>query len=275
MTDRIQSAHRASALVLLDKAWRVVATGFAFALFGVGALMLGIFLGADMVLVRARPATKIKVSRRVIGLLCGLYIRTLRGLCLLSYQCDDFSQLDCRGKLIIANHPTLLDAVFLMALIPNATFIAKAAMTRHFFTGAIARLAGYIANDQDGVALLESAKQSLANGEALVIFPEGTRTTDAVPKFKRGAANIAVATGCNIIPLRLSCEPPTLRKNQKWYDVPPRKPHFVISVLAEITLRQVIDTERPAGIQARQLNDYLQNCLMRPAPASDLPANLS
>ena len=261
-------------MILLDRAWRIAATGFSFALFGVGALMLGIFLGADLVLMRARPATKIKVARRAIALLCGMYIRTLRGLGLLTYQCDDFSQLDCRGKLIIANHPTLLDAVFLMALIPNATFVAKAAMTRHFFTGAIARLAGYIANDQDGIALLEGAKESLAKGEALVIFPEGTRTTDAVPKFKRGAANIAVATDCNIIPVRISCEPPTLRKNQKWYDVPPRKPHFVFRVLAEITLRNVIDTERPVGIQARQLNDYLQNCLTQAAPAGDLPANL-
>lgn len=261
-------------MIVLDRAWRIAATGFSFALFGVGALMLGIFLGADLVLMRARPATKIKVARRAIALLCGMYIRTLRGLGLLTYQCDDFSQLDCRGKLIIANHPTLLDAVFLMALIPNATFVAKAAMTRHFFTGAIARLAGYIANDQDGIALLEGAKESLAKGEALVIFPEGTRTTDAVPKFKRGAANIAVATDCNIIPVRISCEPPTLRKNQKWYDVPPRKPHFVFRVLAEITLRNVIDTERPVGIQARQLNDYLQNCLTQAAPVSDLQANL-
>ena len=259
---------------LPNRLWRVPATGFAFALFGLGALCLGLFLGADLLLVRASTATRIRVVRRAIALLCGLYLRVLKGLGLLTYQCDGFAKLDCRGKLVVANHPTLLDAVFLMALVPNATFVAKAAMTRNFFTGGIARLAGYIANDQEGVALLDGAKHALAKGDALVIFPEGTRTNDAAPKFKRGAANIAVANGCNIIPIHINCEPPSLRKNQKWYDVPPRTPHFVIRPLPEITLRNVIDTERPVGIQARQLNDYLQNCLTQVEPAGHRPANL-
>lgn len=259
---------------LLDRTWRVAATGFAFVLFGLGALCLGMFLGADLLLVRARPATRIRVVRRVIALLCGCYLRAIKRLGLVTYQCEGFAGLDSRGKLVVANHPTLLDAVFLMALVPNATFVAKAAMTRNFFTGGIARLAGYIANDQEGVALLAGAKEALARGETLVIFPEGTRTNDAAPKFKRGAANIAVANACNIIPVSISCEPPTLRKKQKWYDVPPRKPHFIIRTLPEITLRNVIDAERPVGIQARQLNDYLQNCLTQTEAAGNPPANL-
>lgn len=257
----------------LNKMWRVAATGFAFVLFGLGGLSLGLFLGADLLLVRARPATKIRVVRRVISLLCAWYIRTLRCLGLLTYHCEGFAGLDWRGKLIVANHPTLLDAVFLMALVPNATFVAKASMTRHAMVGAAARLAGYIANDQEGVQLLDRAKEALQQGQALVIFPEGTRTGDAAPKFKRGAANIAIATGCTIIPIHISCDPPTLRKNQKWYDVPPRKPHFVISVLPEIRLHQVIDTGRPIGVQARYLNTYLQRCLLQVEPADSLSAN--
>jgi 1-acyl-sn-glycerol-3-phosphate acyltransferase len=247
---------------LLDRAWRVVATGFAFMLFGLGGLCLGLFLGADLLLVRAGPATKIRVARCAIGVLCACYIKTLRGLGLLTYQCEGFMDAEWRGKLIVANHPTLLDAVFLMALIPNATFVAKASMTRHAMVGAAARLAGYIANDQEGAELLEQAKQALERGEALVIFPEGTRTSGPVVKFKRGAANIAVATGCPVVPIQIRCEPITLRKNQKWYDVPPCKPNFTFRVLPEITLRHVIETDRPTGIQARQLNNYLQHCLM-------------
>jgi 1-acyl-sn-glycerol-3-phosphate acyltransferase len=259
----------------LDRIWRVAATGFAFALFGLGALCLSLFLGADLLLMRIGPATKIRVVRHAIATLCSIYLRTVKGLGLLTYECDDFAQLDCRGKLIVANHPTLLDAVFLMAMVPNATFVAKAAMTRHFFTGGIARLAGYIANDQEGVALLDGAKHALLKGDALVIFPEGTRTNNATPKFKRGAANIAIAAGCNIVPVRISCNPPALRKNQKWYDVPPRKPHFMIGILPEITPRHVIDTERPIGVQARQLTQYLQNCLTQVEPAGGSPANSS
>lgn len=264
-----------SGLALVDRAWRVVATGLAFLVFGVGALDLGVLLGAYLLLVRLEPARRVQVVRRSIRFFCRLYLGTLKYIGLLTYESHGFDQLDCRGKLVVANHPTLLDAVFLMALIPNATFVAKAAMTRHALTGGIARLAGYIANDQEGVELLEHAVQALQRGEALVIFPEGTRTSGAVPKFKRGAANIAVACRCPIVPVHITCEPITLQKNQKWYDIPPRKPRFSFRVLPEIAIESVIDTSRPSGIQARHLTQYLQSCLMRAETVNVPPVTLS
>jgi len=266
--------HKAFGFEVIDRVWRVFATGLAFLVFGVGALDLGLLLGGYLLLARLSLAKRVEVVRGSIRFFCRLYLRTLKFLGLMSYDYQGFEHLDCRGKLIVANHPTLLDAVFLMALIPNATFVAKAAMTRHALTGGIARLAGYIANDEEGIDLSEHAVQSLQRGEALVIFPEGTRTSGGVPKFKRGAANIAIASRCPMVPVKITCEPITLQKNQKWYDIPPRKPRFGLCVLPEIVIESVIDTSRPSGIQARQLTQYLQNRLMQTEPVGKPAATM-
>lgn len=215
------------------------------------------------------------VVRAAITKLCRLHIQMLKTIGLVSYDCHGFDGLSVSGKLIVANHPTLLDAVFLMALVPNATFIMKAAMMNNPFTGGIARLAHYIPNDEKGIQLLEDAASALRRGEALVIFPAGTRSSEEVSKFKRGAANIAVASSCRIISVHIRCRPITLQKNKKWYHVPPRKPHFEIRVLSEFAVQDVIDTSRPTGVQARHLNRYLEACLAEREPIDERPANFA
>lgn len=254
------------------RSWRRISTALAFFIFGCGALLLGLVLGLVLPLARLAADKRTRLVRESIRHLCRFYLRILRNLGLFTYRYHGFQGVDPAGKLIVANHPTLLDAIFLMVLIPNATFVVKAAMARHWLIGGVARLAGYIPNDQDGLDLLERATSALQRGEALVIFPAGTRSSGGDVKFKRGAANIAVATGCRIIPLRIDCHPLALQKNQKWYHVPPRKPHFAFRALPEIVVQDVIDTSRPTGIQARHLNEYLQNCLNRYESNNELPA---
>ncbi len=95
-----------------------------------------------------------------------------------------------------------------------------------------------------------------------MIFPEGTRTEDAGIKFKRGAANIALIADCLIVPVVIDCNPLTLRKCEKWYQLPPDKPHFYIKALADVRVSALIDTSCPSGVQARHLTRALQNLLV-------------
>ena len=84
-------------------------------------------------------------------------------------------------------------------------------------------------------AMYENAKDSLRAGNNLVIFPEGTRTpADGSLRLQRGAANIAVRGGFALTPVVIRCEPPTLRKGDKWYQVPVRRPRYVIDVREDI-----------------------------------------
>ncbi|MGA7949349.1 MAG: lysophospholipid acyltransferase family protein [Thiobacillaceae bacterium] len=92
----------------------------------------------------------------------------------------DISALDAlraEGPLVIApNHPCLLDAVMVISRLPNMTCIMKVDIVDNVFLGAGARLAGYIRNDAR-LSMIKQAVAELKNGNHLLIFPEGTRTT--------------------------------------------------------------------------------------------------
>src|SRR5690606_3555824 len=96
------------------------------------------------------------------------------------------------GLLVLANHPCLIDVVFLIAFTPNPDCIVKGGLLANPAMRGYLRLTGFLRNDR-GAELIEDARSSLAAGSALIIFPEGTRTQPGQPlQFQRGAANVAL-----------------------------------------------------------------------------------
>lgn len=237
--------------------WRLAATGFSVVLFALGALLLGVLLAPFILLLPWPQARRRQLARKSIQRWVKFYVWVVCKLGLLTVEFEGEEALSQPGVLVVANHPTLLDAVLLMAVMPNATFVMKAAMAHNPFTRWIVALADYIPNDEVGVALVEKAAMALRAGETLMIFPEGTRTQGDELKFKRGAANIALAAGCPLLPVVIDCQPKTLRKGEPWYQIPPSKPHFSLRVLPLMDLDQLIDRSQPPGLQARALTATL------------------
>jgi 1-acyl-sn-glycerol-3-phosphate acyltransferase len=81
-----------------------------------------------------------------------------------------------RGLIVVANHPSMLDAVMLVARLPRAACIMKANLVHNPLLGAAVRLARYIRNDAT-FGMVKRAVEDLKGGGQLVLFPEGTRTT--------------------------------------------------------------------------------------------------
>ena len=241
--------------------WRLLATAFSFVLFAIGALLLAILLAPLIRLLPWPEQRRRQLARRSIQRWVRFYVWIMCTLGLLTVEFEGEDALSQSGVLVVANHPTLLDAILLMAVMPNATFIMKAAMARNPFTCWIVSLAGYIPNDEVGVELVERAAAALRSGETLMIFPEGTRTDGDELKLKRGAANIALAAACPLLPVVIDCQPMTLRKGEPWYHIPPAKPHFSLRVLPLMALDGVVDKSQPPGLQARTLTAALRDVL--------------
>jgi 1-acyl-sn-glycerol-3-phosphate acyltransferase len=119
------------------------------------------------------------------------------------------------------------------------------------------RAAGFVFND-GGEGLVEDCLRSLRAGSNLIIFPEGTRSSGSEPmQLQRGAARVAVHGGRDITPVRIRCTPATLRKGEKWYQVPARRAHFRIDVDAPIAVTPFIAGAPNAALAARHLNRHL------------------
>ena len=107
-----------------------------------------------------------------------VYLGILSLLCACRFDLDALDRLSDEGPLILAaNHPSLLDAVMILSRLPNAVCVMKAALMDNILFGAAARLARYIRNNAP-LEMILNAREELCQGAQLVIFPEGTRTTD-------------------------------------------------------------------------------------------------
>ena len=122
---------------------------------------------------------------------------------------------------MVANHPSLLDVVMLISLIPNADCIVNADLKHNILRWVVQQL--YILNTLEFDDILFSCTESLKQGNCLVIFPEGTRTPRTRRVIlKKGAARIALASGCGIIPVHISgTDKYGLGKNDPWHGFNP------------------------------------------------------
>lgn len=125
------------------------------------------------------------------------------------------------GLIVAANHPSMLDALVIVARLPRSVCIMKAELTRNVFLGNGARLAQYIRNDT-GHGMVRDAVASLREGNQLVLFPEGTRTVEPpVNAFKPGLTLLAQRAGVPIQTVLIETASPYLAKGWPLLKAPP------------------------------------------------------
>ena len=168
-------------------------------------------------------------------------------------------------RLIVANHPSLLDVVFLMSLLPRSQCVVKSELWSSPFLGRVVRGAGYIRNDLETDQLIVACREAMAQGNNLIIFPEGTRSTPGQPlHFRRGFANIATLLETQIQMVTITCDPPTLVKGEKWWMVPARRPLFRLHFGDRIDAKGWFGCEHrsiAARMLVRQLEAYYEGQL--------------
>jgi len=241
--------------------WRLLATGYNFALFGLGGFLLALTV---LPLARCWPGsaqTRSARARRVIHHAFRYFVWQMRVTGVISLELSDIDKLGASdGHVVIANHPTLIDVVLLVALLPNSCCVVKDALWKNPLLRGVVRATGYINNNADPERLLSQCGQTLRAGYSIIVFPEGTRTRPGqTPRFQRGAAHIAVRCGVDIVPVTICCEPPMLRKGERWYQIPPRRAHLRVSVGDALPVAAMVgDTTAPA-LATRRLNRYLQD----------------
>ena len=241
-------------------AWRLFATGFCFVSFGVGGFLLWILVFPTLNLFVRDRSQRAQRAKWVIKQVFRFFVGQMHQMGVYSYDLKGQTKLNRTGLLILANHPSLIDVVFLMSLIDNADCVVKASLLRNPFTRGPVIAAGFICNDQ-GPGLIDDCIASLKRGNNLIIFPEGTRTPvdQTFGRLQRGASNMAVRGGVNITPVVIRCNYSILAKGVPWWKIPPTKPHFSIEVQDDLNVAQAIGQCATEAIAARHLNTYLSN----------------
>jgi 1-acyl-sn-glycerol-3-phosphate acyltransferase len=236
--------------------WRFVVTALSFAFFGVGAALVGCIVLPVVKLLPAGHDRKRERARAAVRIALRMFVGFMAGLRGMTYEIRGAERLGRPGQMIVANHPTLIDVVFLLAFTPSAGCVVKHGLFRNPLTRWAVTLAEYITNDPTATMIGESAA-ALRAGQTLIMFPEGTRTRpDAPMAFQRGAANVALRGARTLTPVYIRSDTKMLHKGWPWYRVTPSRPHMSFTVGQDIDL----DAYRagPLPIASRALNEKLQ-----------------
>jgi 1-acyl-sn-glycerol-3-phosphate acyltransferase len=163
-----------------------------------------------------------RIGRQAIAAGYGWYWRFALLTGMLELHADALDALrDEPGLIVVANHPSMLDALMLVARLPKSACVMKASLVRNPLLGPGARLARYIRNDTPR-GLIRLAVQDLKEGGQLVLFPEGTRTTRwPVNGFRPGFTLISKLSGAPIQTVFIETESPYLGKGWPLWKLPP------------------------------------------------------
>lgn len=245
---------------VLNYYWRVFGTGLSFTVFGLGGVLIGGLVLPALLVLHRDPATRQAKAQQLIHRSFAGFVGLMHRVGIMTYEIHGLEKLAAsRGEIIVANHPTLVDVVMLISMLSRADCIVKKSLWQNPFTRGPVQAAGYILND-DSNRLVEQCVQRLQSGGAsLIIFPEGTRTIKGqrLNDFQRGAANIAVRAGASFRPVIIRCQPSTLSKNEKWYQVPNRPFHVTIDVREALSIDGILQECASASMAARRVNEVL------------------
>jgi 1-acyl-sn-glycerol-3-phosphate acyltransferase len=134
------------------------------------------------------------------------------------------------GCVVVANHSSHADTAVLLAALPPAARPVFGAAADYWFDVPSRRfvatsLAGILpirrCGDGNYAALLAAAGPALKAGRTVVIYPEGTRSTDGtIGEFRSGALRLARDCGVPIVPIAIAGTADVLPKDGHYSPAP-------------------------------------------------------
>jgi len=170
-------------------------------------------------------------------------------------------------KIIVANHPNATDGLLLPSVFSEKLhFMIQASVFETPFIGRILAYAEQIpvVSGKGGQAL-SLAREKLARGGSVVIFPEGRLNNDEMlHRGHIGAAMLAVQTGLPLLPLGFYVPPDALRVINGYIENRATSARWQIGGNCFIRVGQSVQLKRnmQSGKRSGNLRDYTQQIMV-------------
>lgn len=205
---------------------RAILAGGAYLGFGLGAPLIGVAL-PFVWLLGGTPLERRKRCQRVVGKSFRFFHAYMRGVGLIQYRPTLTLPQHSTPRVVVANHPTLVDVTALLSAVPEMCCVVKSTIYDNPLFYLIMKFCGHIrvrsSDASDGTRVLERASARIIDGSNVLLFPEGTRSPHlGVGPFHAGAFAVAVHSEIEVAKVVIYCDPPVLKRGAPWYLIPPR-----------------------------------------------------
>ena len=196
--------------------------------------------------------------QRAISLICRCFLAGAEASGLMQLDLRALDRLGgCRRTVLIANHPSMIDAFLIFSRLPHVVCLMKASISSNLFLGAGAYLAGFISNRHPEL-MFRAAIHAVRDGKVLMIFPEGTRTTrQPVNEMGEAVALIAKRAQAPLQTILISTNSPYLSKGWKIW----RPPEFPLIYRA--MPGEHFEASASRDEMTQRIQDYYQRTLER------------
>jgi len=238
----------------LRRLWLPLAYYLSWLLFGLGGLALN--LGCAPFLLLPRRERFGPRARAATRWMFDFWLRWMHFSGVVDVVFHGFDRPLPRGVVYVVNHPTLVDAPFLLARLPDTVCIFKPALLRNPAIGPAALLCGYVSGDA-GVDGIRRAAERVSAGCSLLIFPEGTRTVPGADlnELRPGFVLIARRAHAVLQLVHVRSSPLMARKGHPWWKLPPLPGRF------EFTLGELIphEPDTPTAALVARVDAHLRS----------------
>ena len=216
------------------KLFRSIVVIFLFGLFGIGALYIRYMIF---------PFQKTKSEHyKTLQQSWQFFVWLMKKLKIIKLNVKDIEQLkSIKNSIITSTHPSFIDIVILMAIIPNSTcFVAEKLSRNPFFKGIVNLL--FIVETNSIEEWLDNACQKLNDGLNVIIFPMGGRHHRGEKlKIRRGTALIAQKSQKDIVMLSIKNSFDFLQNHQPIYQAGSKPVEYEIDYLGVLNTKEYLN----------------------------------
>ena len=229
--------------------YRVIVKVLFFINFGIYSILLSLLF----------PVLFVFKPRRLVSFFFAIFVWEMRLLGILTLKVNNKNIFkNIHSKIIVANHPSLLDVVLLISLLPCADCIVNGLLGKKNILRIIVNKL-YIPNELDFTEISSRVANSLSKGNCVIIFPEGTRSIPGKPiDLKKGAARLAIETGYDIVPVHIGGnEKIGLRKHDALFSFhPTQRYHYIFDIFPPIPVAEY--KQMPSGAASKLLTEKIR-----------------
>ncbi|MBR1618240.1 1-acyl-sn-glycerol-3-phosphate acyltransferase [bacterium] len=191
-----------------------------------------------------------------------IFVRFVTVIRVLKVNEHDFEKLkSIKNSIIVATHPTYLDVVILLSIIPKTTCFVAPRIVKNFFMGNIVK--SVFLTSSDTVEEFEKqAKEMYNEGFNILIFPSGKRhELNAKPKLKKGAALLAKELRCDIVPIKIVTDFEFLKRNVPIYKGGVKVAIYDINVFENIKTLEYLEKFKDDIVFKKELTSKISDVL--------------